>query len=116
VRASRWPGVQVDIWHCDALGVYSDVRDRSFDTTGQKFLRGYQVTDDAGQARFTTIYPGWYGGRPCTSTSRSGVRERAGAPTSSRRSSISTTRLTDRVHAGAPYSRRKGSVCSTRAT
>ena len=56
-------GAQVDIWHCDALGVYSDVRDRSSDTTGKKFLRGYQVSDDAGQVRFTTIYPGWYGGR-----------------------------------------------------
>src|SRR5204862_5959516 len=35
-------GVVVDVWHCDALGVYSDVRDRSFDTRGKKFLRGYQ--------------------------------------------------------------------------
>src|SRR3972149_6977430 len=24
-------GAMVDIWHCDALGVYSDVQDRSFD-------------------------------------------------------------------------------------
>src|SRR5437867_10077264 len=39
------PGAQVDIWHCDALGVYSDVRDPGFNTIGQKFLRGYQVTD-----------------------------------------------------------------------
>jgi protocatechuate 3,4-dioxygenase beta subunit len=30
---------------------------------GQRFLRGYQVTDAAGAARFTTIYPGWYPGR-----------------------------------------------------
>jgi hypothetical protein len=48
-------GAQVDVWHCDALGAYSD--------TPQKFLRGYQVTDPAGLARFTTIYPGWYPGR-----------------------------------------------------
>ena len=54
---------QVDVWHCDALGVYSDVRDRSFDTTGQNWLRGYQVTDDDGTVRFTTVYPGWYRGR-----------------------------------------------------
>jgi hypothetical protein len=26
-------------------------------------LRGYQVTDTTGVARFTTIYPGWYQGR-----------------------------------------------------
>lgn len=56
-------GAQVDIWHCDALGIYSDVRDPGFSTVGQKFLRGYQVTDARGEARFTTIYPGWYEGR-----------------------------------------------------
>lgn len=56
-------GAIVDIWHCDAQGVYSDVSDRSFNTVGQKFLRGYQVTDSNGNAQFTTIYPGWYPGR-----------------------------------------------------
>lgn len=55
--------VQVDIWHCDAVGVYSDVQDRSFDTTGMDFLRGYQVTDENGEVKFITIYPGWYEGR-----------------------------------------------------
>jgi protocatechuate 3,4-dioxygenase beta subunit len=56
-------GAQVDIWHCDAQGVYSDATDRSFNTQGQKFLRGYQVTDANGLVTFTTIYPGWYQGR-----------------------------------------------------
>lgn len=56
-------GAHVDIWHCDALGVYSDVVDRSFDTRGQTWLRGYQVTDELGTATFTTIYPGYYQGR-----------------------------------------------------
>jgi protocatechuate 3,4-dioxygenase beta subunit len=56
-------GAQVDVWHCDALGVYSDVSEMGFNTTGQKFLRGYQVTDSNGKAAFTTIYPGWYQGR-----------------------------------------------------
>jgi protocatechuate 3,4-dioxygenase beta subunit len=56
-------GATVDIWHCDALGVYSGVRDPRADTTGQTWLRGYQVTDDSGRVEFTTIYPGWYGGR-----------------------------------------------------
>jgi len=56
-------GAKVEIWHCDAAGVYSDVSDPGFDTTGQKFLRGYQVTDANGQATFITIYPGWYSSR-----------------------------------------------------
>ncbi|MDF5733541.1 MAG: intradiol ring-cleavage dioxygenase [Rhizonema sp. PD38] len=53
----------VDIWNCDALGVYSDVSDPSFNTVGQKFLRGYQLTDADGTVQFTTNYPGWYEGR-----------------------------------------------------
>ncbi|MFN6464019.1 MAG: intradiol ring-cleavage dioxygenase [Nostoc sp. DedVER02] len=56
-------GAIVDIWHCDALGVYSDVTDSGFNTVGKKFLRGYQVTDANGSVEFTTIYPGWYQGR-----------------------------------------------------
>ena len=53
----------VDVWHCDALGLYSDAQDPSFDTKGLKFLRGYQTTDATGTAKFTTIWPGWYRGR-----------------------------------------------------
>lgn len=56
-------GATVDVWHCDAAGVYSDVNDPGFSTVGQDFLRGYQVTDANGQAQFVTIYPGWYQGR-----------------------------------------------------
>jgi protocatechuate 3,4-dioxygenase beta subunit len=56
-------GAVVDIWHCDAAGVYSDVQDTGFNTVGKKFLRGYQVTDANGNATFVTIYPGWYQGR-----------------------------------------------------
>ena len=58
-------GAMVDLWQCDAQGVYSDVRDMNgfFNTAGQKFLRGYQVTDSSGVAKFTTVYPGWYQGR-----------------------------------------------------
>ena len=60
------PGATVDIWHCDALGAYSDVRDNAgefADMRGKKFLRGYQVTDASGKVEFQTIYPGWYPGR-----------------------------------------------------
>lgn len=52
-------GAQVDIWHCDAEGVYSDVQN----AVGQNWLRGYQITDENGYATFQTIYPGWYPGR-----------------------------------------------------
>ncbi|MEV6833060.1 intradiol ring-cleavage dioxygenase [Streptomyces sp. NPDC051133] len=56
------PRTAVDIWHCDALGVYSGyvAGGSTPDTT---FLRGVQLTDAAGVAEFTTIYPGWYVGR-----------------------------------------------------
>jgi protocatechuate 3,4-dioxygenase beta subunit len=58
------PGAIVDVWQCDAAGVYSGVADGSgADVASKHFLRGYQVTDASGIARFTTIYPGWYRGR-----------------------------------------------------
>jgi protocatechuate 3,4-dioxygenase beta subunit len=58
-------GTYVDVWQCDAYGVYSDVDDRSTGSRAgtSKFLRGYQVTDENGMVQFTTIFPGWYGGR-----------------------------------------------------
>lgn len=55
------PNAQVDVWHCDAGGLYSD--ESANNTVGQKFLRGYQLTDASGLAKFVTIYPGWYSGR-----------------------------------------------------
>lgn len=55
--------VQVDVWQCDALGTYSDIEESGFNTVGQKFLRGYQITDEDGVVKFITIYPGWYSGR-----------------------------------------------------
>ena len=60
-------GARVDIWHCDAQGLYSGYPgqgdSRAVDTTGQTFLRGTQETGAGGWARFETIYPGWYTGR-----------------------------------------------------
>jgi len=55
----------VDLWHCDADGVYSGFPGQlgDLDTTGQTFLRGTQVTDANGIAQFESIYPGWYPGR-----------------------------------------------------
>lgn len=58
-------GVAVDVWHCDALGVYSGFPSQvgGLDTRGQTFLRGTQASDANGEVEFTTIYPGWYPGR-----------------------------------------------------
>jgi protocatechuate 3,4-dioxygenase beta subunit len=54
-------GVQIDVWHCSASGVYSD--EASENTSSQTWLRGYQITGSAGTVTFTTIVPGWYQGR-----------------------------------------------------
>ena len=51
----------VDIWHCDAGGVYSGTNAQG--TEDERFLRGIQRTDAKGVAIFRTIYPGWYSGR-----------------------------------------------------
>jgi uncharacterized protein (TIGR03437 family) len=57
-------GAWVDLWHCDALGGYSDVSGAGNpNNVGQKWLRGYQVTDNNGEVTFQSIYPGWYQGR-----------------------------------------------------
>ncbi|MEH1837726.1 MAG: intradiol ring-cleavage dioxygenase [Nostoc sp.] len=96
-------GAIVDIWHCDALGVYSDVTDSGFSTVGKKFLRGYQVTDVNGTVQFTTIYPGWYQGR----TVHIHFKVRIDAP--SAQSYEFTSQLyfddsiTDQIHTQTPY-------------
>ena len=54
-------GAYVDIWHCNAHGVYSD--EPSEGTVGRTFLRGCQMTDADGSVHFRTIFPGWYAGR-----------------------------------------------------
>jgi len=53
-------GAIIDVWQCDALGVYSAYAD----APGKKFLRGYQETDQTGTVEFITIYPGSYVPRP----------------------------------------------------
>jgi protocatechuate 3,4-dioxygenase beta subunit len=51
----------VDIWQCNASGIYSDEASES--TVGKTFLRGVQFTDRHGQVEFRTIFPGHYSGR-----------------------------------------------------
>ena len=61
---------RVDIWHADALGLYSGYDRQSGvggistkPAVGQQYLRGTQMTDAAGNVQFRTIFPSWYGGR-----------------------------------------------------
>jgi hypothetical protein len=52
----------VDIWHANAMGVYSGVSagGAGLNTT---FLRGVQPTDKDGVAQFDSVFPGHYYGR-----------------------------------------------------
>jgi len=52
-------GAAVEIWHCDAGGIYSATGAEA----DERFLRGIQRTDAKGLALFRTLYPGWYQGR-----------------------------------------------------
>jgi protocatechuate 3,4-dioxygenase beta subunit len=79
----------VEIWHCDAGGLYSGAEAQSTGggrgpggpggtplggaggpgggdltpTDAKRYLRGAQVTNADGIVQFTTIWPGWYRGR-----------------------------------------------------
>ena len=53
------PNANVEIWHVDAAGNYSQYGSQ----TTQTYLRGIQTSDANGEVKFTTIYPGWYQGR-----------------------------------------------------
>jgi protocatechuate 3,4-dioxygenase beta subunit len=93
-------GAIVDVWHCDAAGLYSD--EDALRTGGSQFLRGYQVSDANGRVRFATIYPGAYRGRAVHIHFKVRVarQDRRGEFTSQL---YFDDRLTDRVHASAPY-------------
>ena len=61
---------RVDVWHADALGLYSGYEKQSgvggvsaTAAAGQQYLRGTQMTDATGNVQFRTIFPSWYGGR-----------------------------------------------------
>jgi protocatechuate 3,4-dioxygenase beta subunit len=62
----------VEIWHADAIGVYSGFSGNvppsgagghATPNNDKRFLRGHQRSGGDGRVLFDTIYPGWYRGR-----------------------------------------------------
>jgi protocatechuate 3,4-dioxygenase beta subunit len=104
----------VDIWQCDAQGVYSDVMDPAFQTSGKKFLRGYQITDGKGVARFLTIYPGWYPGRTVHIHFKVRTEGKYGSAHEFTSQFYFNDTITDRVHAQPPYAPAKPHLPRTR--
>jgi len=94
----------VHVWHADAAGAYSGFPNQpgGIDTTGEIFLRGFQMTDADGGVEFTTIYPGWYTGR----TVHIHVRIYLDATTVLVSQLYFPDSLTALVHTRAPYSER----------
>lgn len=98
------PNATVDVWHADALGVYSDESHpmNHEDTEGQKWLRGYQVSDKNGLVRFQTIFPGWYPSR--TTHIHFKVRQTVKGQTKEFTSQLFfDDAVADRLFAKAPY-------------
>jgi protocatechuate 3,4-dioxygenase beta subunit len=94
-------GASVDIWHCDAAGVYSGFGPGASNRT---FLRGLQRTNASGLALLRTIYPGWYQGR----TVHIHVKVHVGGNVVHTGQLYFSDTLTDKVYRKAPYKARPG--------
>jgi protocatechuate 3,4-dioxygenase beta subunit len=94
-------GAAVDIWHCDAGGVYSGFGQGASSRT---FLRGMQRTNASGLALLKTIYPGWYQGR----TVHIHVKVHVGGNVVRTGQLYFPDTLTDKVFRKAPYKSRPG--------
>jgi protocatechuate 3,4-dioxygenase beta subunit len=92
-------GAAVDIWHADALGVYSGF---GAGAPSRTFMRGVQRTDRNGLARFRSVYPGWYRGR----TVHIHVKVHVTGNVVHTGQLYFPDRVTDRVFRRRPYSRR----------
>jgi protocatechuate 3,4-dioxygenase beta subunit len=100
------PNAVVDVWHCDASGLYSGFESASRGGPGggqtdeRTYLRGAQATNEDGIVQFRTVYPGWYRGR----TTHIHVKVHLD------RTTVLTSQLffddgfTEKVYARAPYS------------
>jgi protocatechuate 3,4-dioxygenase beta subunit len=116
------PNAVVDLWQCDAGGVYSGFagarpgqggspagRDEYGDpqsraTTQETFLRGTQVTGPDGVVQFQTIYPGWYP----TRSAHLHVKVHLDAKTVLTGQLFFDDAITDAVYAQPPYSQHPG--------
>lgn len=71
-------GYRIEVWHCDADGLYSGNTSESTDKAGfnapfctsnnssalnSTWFRGMLTTDSSGRVNFKTCFPGWYTGR-----------------------------------------------------
>jgi protocatechuate 3,4-dioxygenase beta subunit len=92
-------GAVVDIWHCDAGGVYSGFGAGS---SNRSFLRGLQKTDAHGVAHFRTIYPGWYPGR----TVHIHVKVHVGGNVVHTGQLFFSDKVTDAAYRKTPYNKR----------
>jgi protocatechuate 3,4-dioxygenase beta subunit len=104
----------IDVWHCDAGGVYSGFSQASSDgpggapggaqspTDNLTFLRGTQLTDANGLGEFQTIYPGWYPGRAV----HIHMKVHVGGSVVHTGQLFFDDSLTDHVYKNAPYSER----------
>ena len=130
-RAMPVPNSVVEIWHCDAGGLYSGFESgsmggggapnrRGAETTSDgsyasgdqeatttddgTYLRGAQVADSNGIVQFTTIFPGWYRGR----TMHLHLKVHLDRETVLTTQLYVEDELATEVYAAAPYSDRSG--------
>ena len=116
------PDAVVDLWQCDAQGVYSgfahaapgqgggaggadEYGDKeSAATTQERFLRGTQVTDAGGVVEFATVYPGWYP----TRTAHLHLKVHLDGKTVLTGQLFFDDAITDGVYAADPYAQHPG--------
>jgi len=124
----------VDVWHCDALGIYSGFESSSEGSGGggappsgeappedgqqpgdagaggssrsddETYLRGAQATNSDGIVEFKTIYPGWYRGR----TTHVHAKVHLDKATLLTTQFFTTKAMDDIVYAREPYSEDTG--------
>jgi protocatechuate 3,4-dioxygenase beta subunit len=108
---------QVDVWHVDASGTYSDEPQglNPEDTKGANWLRGYQVTDSNGQVRFTTVFPGWYEGRTTHIHFKVRYHPEANKHATFTSQLFVQDEFADKIYANSPYRERPSNAIRNRS-